>query len=142
MGKHLGRYEIVAELGRGATGVVYKARDPRIDQYVAAKAISLLTQTSEADREHRERFFLEIQAASGLVHPGIVTVFDVGEDPEGRDPYIVMEYVAGQSLNRLLSQQNGRLRLDVALQLTEALAEALDYAHARDSGHCKQASAQ
>src|SRR5215472_3881403 len=127
-GKHVRRYEIVAELGRGATGVVYKARDPEIDQFVAVKKISLSAQTCVSNRVYRERFFQDAQRAIGLLHPGIVTVLEVGEDPDSGDPYIAMEYVPGQPLSRLLCQP-GRLRLDVALYWTEVLAEALDYAH-------------
>ena len=134
LGKHIGRYEIVAELGRGSLGAVYKARDPEMDRVVAVRTISLSAQTSQHDPEYRERFFLEAQAVVGLLHPGIVTVFDVGEDPDSRDPYLVTEYVAGQPLSRLLCQ-HGRLRLDVTLHLTEVLAEALDFAHAQGVLH-------
>lgn len=133
--KSLGRYEIVAELGRGAMGVVYKARDPKIDRFVALKTISLAGQEPEAEREFRERFFFEAQAAGRLVHPGIVTIFDVGEEPQRRDPYIVMEYIEGQSLSKLLSGEKKKLPFSTALRLTEELAEALDYAHAQGVVH-------
>lgn len=134
-GKCLGRYELVAELGRGAMGVVYKARDPRIDRFVAVKTISLVGANPEEALEYRERFFQEAQAVGRLVHPGIVTVFDVGEEPESRTPYIVMEYVDGPSLNALLSEKGGKLPLETALQLTEQLAEALDCAHGQGVVH-------
>ena len=134
-GKCLGRYELVAELGRGAMGVVYKARDPRIDRFVAVKTISLVGANPEEALEYRERFFQEAQAVGRLVHPGIVTVFDVGEEPETRTPYIVMEYVDGPSLNALLSEKGGKLPLETALQLTEQLAEALDCAHGQGVVH-------
>jgi serine/threonine protein kinase len=133
-GKRFGRYEIIAELGRGAMGVVYKARDPKIDRFVAVKAISLSTQNPEEEREYRERFFHEAQAAGRLLHPGIVTIFDTGEDPEGHIAYIVMEYIAGQSLDRLLAESK-KLRVDTALRLTEELAEALDHAHGQGVIH-------
>jgi len=97
-GKCLGRYELVAELGRGAMGVVYKARDPKIDRFVAVKTISLLDANLDEALDYRERFFQEAQAVGRLVHPGIVTVFDVGEEPDTRTPYIVMEFVDGVSL--------------------------------------------
>ena len=127
--KRLGRYEIVAELGRGAMGVVYKARDPKIDRFVAVKTISLAGQNPEDEHEYRERFFCEAQAAGRLSHPGIVSVFDVGEEPETHDPYIVMEYIAGQSLHQWLSGENSKVAIETALQITEELAEALDFAH-------------
>ena len=134
-GKRFGRYEIIAELGRGAMGVVYKARDPKIDRFVAVKAISLSGQNPEEEREYRERFFYEAQAAGRLLHPGIVTIFDTGEDPEGNIAYIVMEYIAGQSLDRMLSEKSKKLPLDTALLLTEELAEALDHAHGQGVVH-------
>jgi eukaryotic-like serine/threonine-protein kinase len=129
-----GRYEIVAELGRGAMGVVYKARDPQIDRLVALKTVSLLGHDPEQEEEFRERFACEAQAAGRLHHPGIVTVFDVGENPEDHNPYIVLEFVAGETLNRLLSREK-KLPLAMALQLGEEVAEALDYAHAQGVVH-------
>jgi serine/threonine protein kinase len=134
-GKRFGRYEIIAELGRGAMGVVYKARDPKIDRFVAVKTISLSGQNPEEEREYRERFFHEAQAAGRLLHPGIVTIFDTGEDPESHIAYIVMEYIPGQSLDQLLSEKNRKLPLETALALTEELAEALDHAHAQGVVH-------
>jgi serine/threonine protein kinase len=116
-------------------GVVYKARDPKIDRFVAVKSISLSGQDPEEEREYRERFFHEAQAAGRLLHPGIVTIFDTGEDPESHTAYIVMEYVAGQSLDRLLSRKTKKLPLNAALLLTEELAEALDHAHAQGVVH-------
>src|SRR5580698_2991822 len=98
--KRFGRYEIVGELGRGAMGVVYKARDPQIERTVALKTVILRGQDPEAEDEFRKRFLNEAQAAGRLHHPGIVTIFDVGEEPEHHDPFIVLEYVAGESLNR------------------------------------------
>jgi len=76
-----GRYEILSELGRGAMGVVYKARDPKINRVVAVKTVSLAGQPPEEEREYRERFFREAEAAGRLSHPGIVTIFDVGRSP-------------------------------------------------------------
>jgi eukaryotic-like serine/threonine-protein kinase len=132
--KRFGRYEILGELGRGAMGVVYKARDPQIDRTVAVKTIALRGQDEEAEKEFRMRFQNEAQAAGRLHHPGIVAVFDVGEDAETRDPYIVLEYVSGEALNRILARER-KLPLDRALQLTQELAEALDYAHAQGVTH-------
>jgi serine/threonine protein kinase len=133
-GKRFGRYEIVAELGRGGMGIVYKARDPKIDRFVAVKTICLVGQVPEEQVEYRERFFQEAQAAGRLLHPGIVTIFDVGEDPESRDPYIVMEYVAGVPLNGMLAEGQP-IPLPTALRLTQQLAEALDCAHAQGIVH-------
>src|SRR5580658_437845 len=133
--ERFGRYEILAELGRGAMGVVYKARDPKINRVVAVKTVSLTGQPLEAELEYRERFFREAEAAGRLSHPGIVTIFDVGEEPETRAPYIVMEFVSGPSLETMLSGDNRTLPLEAALQLTLELAEALDCAHGQGVVH-------
>jgi serine/threonine protein kinase len=127
--ERFGRYQILTELGRGAMGVVYKALDPKINRLVAVKTISMAGQPPEEEREYRERFFREAEAAGRLSHPGIVTVFDVGEEPETRVPYIVMEFVGGQSLDKMLAQGDHKLPLETALQLALELAEALDCAH-------------
>ncbi|MGH9512952.1 MAG: protein kinase domain-containing protein [Terriglobales bacterium] len=135
IGTHIGRYQIDAEIGRGAMGLVYQAHDPKIDRFVAVKTISLQTQEPEEEAEFRERFFLEARAAGRLSHPGIVTIFDVGEDSETLEPYIVMEFVAGQPLNRVLVGDNRRLPLGPALQITQEIAEALNYAHSQGVVH-------
>ena len=132
--KQFGRYEIVAELGRGAMGVVYKARDPQIDRMVAVKTVSMWGQEPEEEQEFRLRFMNEAQAAGRLHHSGIVAVFDVGEHPETKDPYIVLEYVDGESLNRILHREK-KLALGRALKLAEEIADALDYAHAQGVIH-------
>jgi serine/threonine protein kinase len=133
--ERFGRYEILSELGRGAMGVVYKARDPKINRVVAVKTVSLNGQPLEEELEYRERFVREAEAAGRLSHPGIVTIFDVGEEPETRSPYIVMEYVSGPSLEKMLSGENRTLPLETALQLTFELAEALDCAHGQGVVH-------
>jgi len=133
--ERFGRYEILTELGRGAMGVVYKARDPKINRVVAVKTISLAGQPAEEELEYRERFVREAEAAGRLSHPGIVTIFDVGEEPKTRAPYIVMEFVGGQSLDKLLSRGDHKLPVETALQLTLELAEALDCAHGQGVVH-------
>jgi serine/threonine protein kinase len=132
--KRFGRYEVVAELGRGAMGVVYKARDPQIDRLVAVKTVSLWGQEPDEEKEFRLRFMNEAQAAGRLHHPGIVAVFDVGESSENRDPYLVLEYVAGESLSRILSREK-KLPPLRAMKVAEEIADALDYAHAQGVIH-------
>src|ERR1700678_558263 len=131
----VGRYEVLAELGRGAMGVVYKARDPRINRLVAIKTISMAGQPPEDVREYRERFFREAEAAGRISHPGIVTIFDVGQEPESLEPYIVMEFVGGQSLDKLLTGEARKLPLDLALQLAHELPEAPDTHHSQGVVH-------
>ena len=132
--QRFGRYEVVAQLGRGAMGVVYKARDPQIDRMVAVKTVSLAGQEPDEEKEFRLRFMHEAQAVGRLHHPGIVAIFDVGENAENHDPYIVMEFVSGEPLNRILKREK-KLPLAQALQLVEEVAEALDYAHAQGVIH-------
>ena len=133
--ERFGRYQILSELGRGAMGVVYQARDPKINRVVAVKTISMAGQPAQEEREYRERFFREAEAAGRLSHPGIVTIFDVGEEPETHVPYIVMELVGGQSLEQLLAQGDHKLPLETALQLILELAKALDFAHGQGVVH-------
>lgn len=132
--KRFGRYEITGDLGRGAMGIVLKARDPQIERTVALKTVPLNGQQRDEEEEFRRRFQNEAQAAGRLHHPGIVSIFDVGEDPETKDPYIVLEYVAGDALNRLLAREK-KLPLARALQIAAEIAEALDYAHGQGVIH-------
>jgi serine/threonine protein kinase len=131
----IGRYEILGEIGRGAMGVVYKARDPHIDRVVAIKTISLFDLEPTDEKEYRERFQQEARTAGRLSHPGIVAIFDVGADPETNAPYLVMEFIAGSSLTKLLADDHGKLPLPAALQIVEEIAEALDYAHSEGVTH-------
>jgi serine/threonine-protein kinase len=131
--KQLGRYTILYELGQGAMGTVYRGHDPQIDREVALKTISLHMLGGEDEKEFRERFFREARAAGKLSHPGIVTIHDAGEDEATRTPYLVMEFVAGMTLEVL--GESGALPREKALELTKQIAEALDYAHARGIVH-------
>src|SRR6266542_3500388 len=100
----IGRYEIVRELGRGAMGIVYHATDPAIGRSVAIKTIRLSDLTNAEERARlRDRLFREARSAGMLSHPGIVTIYDVGE--QGEIAYIAMEFVNGPTLDRLLSER-------------------------------------
>jgi serine/threonine-protein kinase len=125
----IGRYEIERELGRGAMGVVYLARDPQLHRQVAVKTYSLPEGiTDESAREFHERFLREARAAASLSHPGIVTVYDAGEDPATKRPYIAMEYVPGQSLKQRL-EKGDRLDPSWVVGFGAVLADALHVAH-------------
>jgi len=127
--RKIGRYEVLDELGRGAMGVVYRARDTQIGRIVALKMI-LTTTASCGDVElYKQRFHREAQAAGRLSHPGIVTIHDIAEDEAGQ-PYMVMEFVEGKPLDACLSNGRGGVRpsesaLDIGIQVARALA----YAH-------------
>jgi TonB family protein len=121
--KKIGKYEILRELGRGAMGVVFKARDPLIGRLVALKTIALAASQSE---DLRQRFFREAQAAGGLQHPNIVTVYEMGEE-EGV-PFIAMEYLEGENLDAVLAS-NSRIPLAQKLGYLVQVCRALSYAH-------------
>jgi len=131
--ERLGRYEIIAELGRGAMGTVYRARDPKIDRIVALKTITVAGIGPADEEEYRQRFFREAQAAGKLSHGGLVTIFDVGEDEKSKTPFIVMEFIEGKTLEEL--GRGERLPTETALGLIQQIAEALDYAHGRKIIH-------
>ena len=126
---NIGRYEVGGEIGRGAMGVVYLARDPRVDRAVALKVLSVRTGLpAEQENEYRERFLREARAAGALSHPAIVAIHDAGEDPSTGVPFIVMEHVAGKSLRELL-ESDGPFEVQRACAVVETVAEALDCAH-------------
>jgi serine/threonine-protein kinase len=123
----LGRYEVEKELGKGAMGVVYLGRDPKINRVVAIKTMALGQEFEGADLEQaKERFFREAETAGRLNHPNIVTIYDAGEDQELA--YIAMELLQGKDLTHFL--KTGHLPpLPWVLTLIADIAAALDYAH-------------
>jgi serine/threonine protein kinase len=124
--KYIGRYEILDELGHGAMGSVFRARDPAIDRVVAVKTILAAALNGGQDEEARQRFYREARAAGALAHPGIVPIFDIGEH-EGV-PFFVMEFVDGQTLYQVM-KRGERMSLDRACEIGQRIAEALGYAH-------------
>ncbi len=131
--ERIGRYEILATVGRGAMGIVYKARDPVIDRVVAIKQIALSPGLSPEGRaEFTRRFFREAKAAGKLQHPNVVTIYDMGEE-EG-SPFMAMEFVEGVSLGQLLKTR-GSLPPGEALALTRQIARGLAYAHEQGVVH-------
>jgi CHASE2 domain-containing sensor protein/predicted Ser/Thr protein kinase len=129
----LGRYEIERELGKGAMGVVYLGRDPKINRVVAIKAIPLAQEFGEEDLvEARARFFREAEMAGRLNHPAIVTVYDAGED--NGLAYIAMEYLRGQHLSYFTDSAR-LLPPEKVMLLAARTAEALHYAHRQNVVH-------
>jgi serine/threonine protein kinase len=131
----LGRYEVVRELGKGAMGIVYLAKDPLIGRLVALKTIRVAAHVDDDEsKEFQQRFIREAQAAGILNHPSIVTVHDIGQDEESGVSFIAMEYVEGHNLKEVLSQ--GRtLTFDQIGDIIAQVGEALDFAHAKGIVH-------
>ena len=132
----LGRYEVLSELGKGAMGVVYLARDPVIGRMVAIKTIraSSVGDDDSESTEFRERFVREAQTAGILSHPNIVTIHDIGEDPETHISYIAMEYIDGKTLKSLLMEK-APFTWDQTADMVAQVAEAMDYAHRKGIIH-------
>jgi predicted Ser/Thr protein kinase len=123
----LGRYQVEKELGKGAMGVVYGGKDPKIGRVVAIKTMALSAEF-EADelQEAKERFFREAETAGRLNHPNIVTIFDAGEEHDLC--YIAMEFLKGKDLVAHTKQPNLLAPMKV-LSIVERVADALGYAH-------------
>lgn len=130
----LGRYEVVRELGKGAMGIVYLAKDPLIGRLVALKTIRPASHADDDEiKEFQARFIREAQAAGILNHPSIVTVHDIGTDDTGMN-FIAMEYVEGQNIKEILAQGRA-LSFDQIGDIVAQIAEALDFAHAKGIVH-------
>jgi len=132
----LGRYEVLSELGKGAMGVVYLAKDPVIGRMVAVKTIraSTMGDDDSESREFRERFIREAQTAGILSHPNIVTIHDIGEDPDTQISFIAMEYIEGKTLKGLLIEK-AVFAWDQIADMIAQVAEAMDYAHRKGIIH-------
>ncbi|MFN0076132.1 MAG: protein kinase domain-containing protein [Prosthecobacter sp.] len=127
----LPQYEIVKMLGRGGMGAVYMGRQTALDRPVAIKILSATLEDS--DMGFKERFKNEARAMAKLNHPGIVSVYDFGETPDGL-LFIVMEYVDGTDVARMMAK-DGRLHTEHAMAITAHVCDALAYAHERGIIH-------
>ena len=129
----LGRYQVEKELGKGAMGIVYLGRDPKIGRTVAIKTMALSVEF-EADElnDVKSRFFREAETAGRLSHPNIVQIFDAGE--EHSLAYIAMEYVNGVDLSRNVKSGNLLPPRDILKYIADA-ADALEYAHGNGVVH-------
>ena len=125
----IGKYEILETLGRGGMGVVYRAMDPRIGRMVAIK---MMTAEVAADPDYLNRFYREAQSTGILQHPNIVVVHDLG-DQDGV-PYLVMEYLEGEALDKILARRR-ELSLPEKLGILIAVLNGLHYAHQRGVVH-------
>jgi serine/threonine protein kinase len=130
--KTIGRYEVLEELGHGAMGSVFKANDPAMGRTVALKTILAAALAGDKGEEYRARFYREAHAAGKLAHPGIVPVFDVGE--QDGTPFLVMEFVEGRTLSAA-AWGGERFTLDRTCEVGQQIAEALGYAHRKGVIH-------
>jgi tRNA A-37 threonylcarbamoyl transferase component Bud32 len=129
----LGRYEILEELGRGAMGIVYKGRDPKLGRLTAIKTIRFTDDFDEDQVEKiKEQFYREAEVVAKLSHPNIVTIYDVGEDLELS--YLAMEYLEGESLEKY-AERGSLLAIRKCLDVVAQVCDALDYAHSRGIVH-------
>ena len=122
--QQIGRYRILGELGRGAMGVVYRAKDPALDREVALKTINL-TDEAEERVAYKKRFFQEAKAAGKLTHPNIVTTYDFGEEDD--TAYMAMELLHGTDLRERLKE--GALPAPEAVDIARQVADGLGFAH-------------
>ncbi|NQV73023.1 protein kinase [bacterium] len=137
IGTTLSHYSIEAELGRGGMGIVYKARDTKLNREVALK---VLPSAALATDDDRARFYREAQAAAQLHHPNIATIFEIDEAvpsdaPHGTQPspFIVMEYIEGETLDARI--RKGPMKLSEAVRIALEMASALDLAHSKNIVH-------
>src|SRR5438309_3181756 len=123
-----GRYRLLERIDEGGAGDVWRARDDKLDRYVAIKLLG-----PDADDAFRARFADEARRAAAVVHPNVVTVFDEGHD--GADAFMVMEYVPGKTLRDVIAER-GPLPPHEASRLVTQVAAALDAANAAGVIHC------
>ncbi len=123
-GQKVSHYTVLNRLGRGGMGIVYKAEDRKLGRTVALKFLT--AELDESTPNARERFFREARAASALDHPRICTVYEIGEEDDGR-PFIAMAYCAGETLRERI--QRGLIPFDEALTIIVQIAEGLAAAH-------------
>jgi eukaryotic-like serine/threonine-protein kinase len=128
----LGRYEVISELGQGAMGTVYRGRDPKINREVAIKTLAYSGVDESQLPAIKERFFREAEAAGQLNHPGIVTIFDAGEEHDLA--YLAMEFLGGEDLSAHCKPTT-LLPVDEVMGIIADIAEALAYAHSNNVVH-------
>lgn len=129
--ERIGKYEVLSEIGKGAMGTVYKARDPVLDRYVAVK---MMSDELLVEDEMCARFNREARSAAKLQHANIVTIFDFGQLPGEGAPFIVMELLDGESLAELMEKGKPE-RLEDKIRLVAQVCQGLDYAHKRGVIH-------
>jgi serine/threonine-protein kinase len=127
--RRISHYRVIRQIGRGGMGEVFLAKDTRLERLVAIKLMSV---DLAKDANQRQRFQTEAKAASGLNHPNICVVYEVGESEDGR-PFLAMEYIDGRTLEFLMRQR--RMKIRESIEIGIQLAGALEAAHARHLLH-------
>ena len=131
--KTIGRYEIIKQTGRGAMGIVYKGRDPRLNRLTAIKTIRFLDDFDKIRALNaKKQFYREAEVIAKLSHPNIVAIYDVGED-KGLS-YLAMEYLEGESLEKYTTTNN-LLSITKCIDIIIQACNALEYAHNHDIVH-------
>ncbi len=125
----IGKYDVIDVIGRGGMGIVYKGSDPYLDRLVAIK---MMTGQFAENSDLLKRFYREAQSTASLQHPNIVTVFELGD--QGGNPYLVMEYLDGESLDSIISSRR-QLSTVEKIELMIAICQGLSYAHGRGIVH-------
>lgn len=129
----LGRYLVEKELGKGAMGVVYLGRDPKISRVVAIKTLALSNEFDDNElAEVKARFFREAETAGRLNHPNIVTIYDAGEDHDLA--FIAMEFLKGEDLSKY-TKPDKLLPINQVIEIVIKVADALNYAHVQHVVH-------
>ena len=129
----LGRYEILGQLGRGAMGIVYKGRDPKLNRLTAIKTIRFSDEFDDSQVENiKEQFYREAELVARLSHTNIVTIYDVGEDLDLS--YLAMEYLEGENLEKFTNKAN-LLPIKKCINMVAQVCDALAYAHHHDIIH-------
>jgi len=127
--RRISHYRVIRQIGRGGMGEVFLAKDTRLERLVAIKLMSV---DLAKDPNQRQRFQTEAKAASGLNHPNICVVYEVGDSEDSR-PFLAMEYIDGRTLEFLMRQR--RIKIRESIEIGIQLADALEAAHARHLLH-------
>lgn len=128
-------YEIIKQIGSGGMGAIFLARDPRLDRLVAIKKTRIPNNLDkDIKSEIIQRFYREAKAIANLNHPNIVTVYDLGQDEENNECYMVMEYLEGKSIELMINEQK-TLSLNLVVKIGIQVCEALNYLHQKGLVH-------
>lgn len=130
IGQTIAHYKILEKLGEGGMGIVYKAHDTKLDRIVALK---FLPQYLSSDSNEKERFYHEARTAASLTHQNVAVIYEIGEHE--KNIFLVMEYVEGKTLKKLIEQESDSLRLQKVLEIAIQICEGLSAAHEKGIVH-------